>query len=64
MMDYDVIVPIYKMKTDFLDRCLQSIADQTHTEWKCFISDGTPEDWEDYEDTWENNALRDCTKNL
>ena len=50
MMDYDVIVPIYKMKTDFLDRCLQSIADQTHTEWKCFISDGTPEDWEDYEE--------------
>ena len=52
-MKFDIIVPIYKMKTDFLERCLKSIADQTHSEWICYIADGTPKDWEHYSEMME-----------
>jgi hypothetical protein len=52
-MKFDIIVPIYKMKTDFLERCLKSIVDQTHSEWICYIADGTPKDWEHYSEMME-----------
>ncbi len=40
---FDVIVPIYK-SADYLERCLESIQNQTHPHWTCWILDGDPAD--------------------
>ena len=40
---FDVIVPIYK-SADYLERCLESIQNQTHPHWTCWILDGDPGD--------------------
>lgn len=41
---FDVIVPTYKVSTEFLKPCLDSILNQNFTDWHCWIADGTPED--------------------
>tara|TARA_B100000282_G_scaffold150787_1_gene108597 strand:+ start:519 stop:1541 length:1023 start_codon:yes stop_codon:yes gene_type:complete len=53
---FDIIIPIWKMKTKYLEVCLQSILAQTeqdnrtpYTKYKCYIIDGTPMDWKHYE---------------
>ena len=46
---FDVIVPIYK-SGDYLERCLDSIKNQTHSDWSCWILDGDPDEkWADEE---------------
>ena len=46
---FDIIVPTYRINPEWLDRCLQSIQEQTVDEWECYVIDGTPEDWTDYD---------------
>ena len=41
---FDVIIPTYKVSTDFLKPCLDSVLNQNFTDWHCWIVDGTPED--------------------
>ena len=48
---FDVVVPIYRIKPAWLKQCLQSIQDQTIDDWKCFIVDGTPLTWPNYEES-------------
>ena len=46
---FDIIVPTYRIKPAWLERCLQSIQDQTVDDWHCYIIDGTPLDWTEYD---------------
>lgn len=46
---FDIVIPIWKMKTKYLKTCLESVLAQTHQEYKCYIIDGTPTDWEEYD---------------
>lgn len=46
---FDIVIPVWKMKTDYLKTCLESIQAQTFKKFKCFIIDGSPLDWEEYE---------------
>ena len=41
----DVIVPLYKVDPDFITTCLNSIKNQTMVSWRCYIIDGTPDNW-------------------
>ena len=41
----DVIVPLYKVDPDFITTCLNSIKNQTMESWRCYIIDGTPDNW-------------------
>jgi len=45
---FDIIVPIWKMKPTYLGDCLASIEAQQCKDFKCYIIDGSPEDWELY----------------
>jgi glycosyltransferase involved in cell wall biosynthesis len=47
---FDIVIPVWKMKTNYLKTCLESIQAQTFKNFKCFIIDGTPTDWEEYEE--------------
>jgi GT2 family glycosyltransferase len=47
---FDIVIPVWKMKTDYLKTCLESIQAQTFKKFKCFIIDGSPTDWEEYEE--------------
>lgn len=47
---FDIVIPIWKMKTQYLRNCLHSIQAQTFTDWKVYIIDGSPTDWENYEE--------------
>jgi len=46
---FDIVIPIWKMKTKYLQTCLESLKAQTYADFKCFIIDGTPKDWEHYD---------------
>jgi len=46
---FDVIVPIYRISKDFLERCLESIDDQSLTDYTVYVCDGTPEEHQDYD---------------
>ena len=48
-MDFDVIVPTYKVSPEFITRCLDSVVKQNVDTWHCWIADGTPTDHETYE---------------
>ena len=50
---FDIIVPIWKMKPAYLSDCLASIEAQQHKDFKCYIVDGSPEDWELYGEQME-----------
>ena len=39
---FDVIVPIYRISKAFLERCLESIDDQTFEDYTVYVCDGTP----------------------
>ena len=42
-----VIVPCYN-QAQYLDECLQSVLDQTYTDWECIIvNDGSPDHTEE-----------------
>lgn len=45
---FDVIIPIYQTKYDFLKECLNSLINQTYENWNCYIVDGSSETWEGY----------------
>ena len=47
---FDIIVPTYRINPAWLEECLQSIKRQTVTDWHCYIVDGTPSDWPQYEE--------------
>ncbi|MBP98628.1 hypothetical protein CMK18_21970 [Candidatus Poribacteria bacterium] len=46
---FDVIVPIYRISKDFLERCLESIDDQTYTDYTVYVCDGTPVEHQQYD---------------
>ncbi len=42
-----VVVPCYN-QAQYLDECLQSVLDQTYTDWECIIvNDGSPDHTEE-----------------
>ena len=45
MVAFDVIIPIYQIHPTILRECLESVCNQTHEDWHCYIVDGTPTDW-------------------
>ena len=47
---FDIIVPIYRIKPEWLEQCLASIQRQTVSDWQCYVVDGTPEDWPQYDE--------------
>lgn len=53
-----VIVPCYK-QAQYLDECLQSVLDQTFTNWECIIvNDGSPDNTEEIAKKWLEKDLR------
>ena len=49
---FDVIIPIYKTKLEYIKECLESILIQDFDNWECYIVDGTPKDWISFEDNY------------
>ena len=47
---FDIIVPIYRIKPEWLEQCLASIQRQTVSDWQCYVVDGTPEDLPQYDE--------------
>ena len=53
-----VIVPCYN-QAQYLDECLQSVLDQTYTDWECIIvNDGSPDNTEDVAKKWVEKDAR------
>ncbi|MCA5004114.1 glycosyltransferase family 2 protein [Sphingobacterium bovistauri] len=53
-----VIVPCYN-QGQYLDDCLQSVMDQTYTNWECIIvNDGSPDDTESVAKKWVSRDSR------
>ena len=47
MPKISVVVPCYN-QAQYLDECLQSVLDQTYTDWECIIvNDGSPDHTEE-----------------
>ena len=47
---FDIIVPIYRIKPAWLEQCLASIQRQTVSDWQCYVVDGTPKEWPQYDE--------------
>lgn len=53
-----VIVPCYN-QAQYLDECLQSVLDQTYTNWECIIvNDGSPDNTEEIAKNWVEKDAR------
>lgn len=53
-----VVVPCYN-QAQYLDECLQSVLDQTYTDWECIIvNDGSPDNTEDVAKNWVEKDTR------
>ena len=53
-----VIVPCYN-QAQYLDECLQSVLDQTYTDWECIIvNDGSPDHTEEIAKKWVEKDAR------
>ena len=53
-----IIVPCYN-QAQYLDEALQSVLDQTHTNWECIIvNDGSPDDTELFAKKWADKDTR------
>jgi glycosyltransferase involved in cell wall biosynthesis len=53
-----IIVPCYN-QAQFLEEALQSVLDQTNTNWECIIvNDGSPDHTEEIAKKWANSDLR------
>ena len=53
-----VIVPCYN-QAQYLDECLQSVLDQTYTDWECIIvNDGSPDHTEEIAKKWTEKDSR------
>ena len=46
---FDVIIPIYRISKPFLERCLESVFDQTFDDYTVYVCDGTPIQYQDYD---------------
>jgi len=46
---FDVIIPIYRISKPFLERCLESVFDQTFEDYTVYVCDGTPVEHQDYD---------------
>lgn len=58
MPKISVIVPCYN-QAQYLDECLQSVLDQTYTDWECIIvNDGSPDNTEDVAKKWTEKDAR------
>lgn len=47
---FDVVIPIFRVKTEWVDRCLHSVVNQTYPNRRIWVCDGTPEDSHLYEE--------------
>ena len=53
-----VVVPCYN-QAQYLDECLQSVLDQTYTDWECIIvNDGSPDHTEEIAKKWVEKDTR------
>ena len=53
-----VVVPCYN-QAQYLDECLQSVLDQTYTDWECIIvNDGSPDNTEEIAKNWVEKDAR------
>ena len=41
---FDVIIPVYKTEPAHLREAIDSVLNQSYSDFKIYISDGTPED--------------------
>lgn len=41
---FDIVVPIYRVKPEWIEQCLDSVIAQKIQQWQVFIVDGTPSD--------------------
>lgn len=58
MPEISIIVPCYN-QSQYLDECLQSVLDQTYTDWECIIvNDGSPDNTEDVAKKWTEKDSR------
>ena len=49
-MGFDVIIPTYKVAPEFIQQALESVQKQTLDNWHCWIVDGTPTDYQGYDE--------------
>jgi len=42
---FDVVIPIYKITPELLNRCLESVSNQDFFDYEVYVVDGTPLDW-------------------
>ena len=47
---FDIIIPVYNTKVEYLEDCLNSVINQSCPEWNCYIVNGTPDDSERYDE--------------
>lgn len=58
MSKISIIVPCYN-QAQYLDECLQSVLDQTYTDWECIIiNDGSPDNTEEVAKRWVEKDKR------
>jgi len=46
---FDIVVPTYKIRPELIERCLDSIVAQDYDAYRVILVDGTPDDWEHYQ---------------
>lgn len=57
-MTISVIIPIFKVE-EYLNDCIQSVVNQTYTDWECIlVDDGSPDRCPQICDEWENKDSR------
>ena len=47
---FDIIIPVYNTQVTYLKDCLESVENQTFSNWRCYIVNGTPKNSDRYED--------------
>tara|TARA_B100000683_G_scaffold103358_1_gene102033 strand:- start:1419 stop:2306 length:888 start_codon:yes stop_codon:yes gene_type:complete len=47
---FDIVVPTYKIRPELIERCLDSIVAQDYDAYRVILVDGTPDDWDDYDE--------------
>lgn len=53
-----ILIPCYK-QAEFLDECLQSVLDQTFSDWECLIiDDGSPDNTNEIASKWVEKDMR------
>ena len=39
-MKFDIIIPVFNTGKKLLTKCIQSVVNQTHQDWECYLVDG------------------------